>query len=177
MSPQEAWRGVAEAIVRRRAERGWTQMDIASRGPLSLDRVQSLEGAKRTSYRAGTIAALERALEWQYGSVEAILAGKEPRVIDGPYAEYTLTGEQLRELARRLPAETIREIYRESETLVDDSDAGAITVQSKYAESWKEAIWRITELSETERRVAIVSIEAFRHGQENESEKRQDRTG
>lgn len=78
----KAWQRVAEAVTARRARRNWTQIDVATRGPLSLDRVQAIEGAKRPTYRAGTIAALERALEWEYGSVEAILVGGEPTPLE-----------------------------------------------------------------------------------------------
>lgn len=78
----EAWRRVADAVIARRAHRGWTQIDVATKGAFSLDRVQTIEGAKRTRYRAGTIAALERALEWEHGSVEALLSGGEPTPID-----------------------------------------------------------------------------------------------
>lgn len=77
-SEREPWQRVAAAVLARRAARGWTQVDVATNGSLSLDRVQAIEGAKRASYRAGTIAALERGLEWEYGSISAILAGGEP---------------------------------------------------------------------------------------------------
>lgn len=72
------WRRLGELAAGRRAELGLTQIEVAQRGPLSLDRVQSIEGAKRTSYRLGTLVALERALEWASGSVDEILAGGEP---------------------------------------------------------------------------------------------------
>lgn len=73
------WKLLADYAARRRAELGLSQVEAAQRGPLSLDRLQSIEGAKRTSYRLGTLLALERALGWAEGSVERILAGGEPR--------------------------------------------------------------------------------------------------
>ncbi len=72
------WQRLAQYAMRRRAELGLTQLEVAQRGPLSLDRVQSVEGAKRDKYRLGTLLALERALQWEAGSVEAILAGGVP---------------------------------------------------------------------------------------------------
>ncbi|MFI6594895.1 hypothetical protein ACIBHX_01535 [Nonomuraea sp. NPDC050536] len=78
MHSQEDWQRVAKAVVERRNDRGWTQVDIAVTGPLSVDRVQAIEGARSTRYSPRTIANLERALEWQKGSVQAILDGKEP---------------------------------------------------------------------------------------------------
>src|SRR3954466_15674345 len=74
------WQRLAQYAMRRRAELGLTQVEVAQRGPLSLDRVQSLEGAKRDKYRLGTLLALERALEWEADSIEAILAGGVPTV-------------------------------------------------------------------------------------------------
>lgn len=78
MSSQRDWQRLAEYAARRRAELGLTQIEVAQRGPLSLDRVQAIEGAKSTRYRLATLVALERALEWSKGSVERILAGGEP---------------------------------------------------------------------------------------------------
>lgn len=76
------WRRLADLAARRRAELRLTQADVAQRGPLSLDRVQAIEGAKKKSYRLSTLAALERALEWAPGSVDSILVGGEP--LTGP---------------------------------------------------------------------------------------------
>lgn len=80
----DKWQRLADQVVRRRGALGLTQAEVAHRGPLSLDRVQAIEGARSSKYRAGTIAALERALEWAYGSVQAILAGGEPTPLEAP---------------------------------------------------------------------------------------------
>lgn len=74
------WQRLAQYAMRRRAELGLTQLEVAQRGPLSLDRVQSVEGAKRDKYRLGTLLAIERSLQWEAGSVEAVLAGGMPTV-------------------------------------------------------------------------------------------------
>lgn len=78
MDSEEDWKRVANAVRQRRNDRRWTQMDIATRGPLSLDRVQHIEGARSTRYSPRTITNLERALDWERGSVQAILDGGEP---------------------------------------------------------------------------------------------------
>ncbi|WP_344248224.1 MULTISPECIES: helix-turn-helix transcriptional regulator [Actinocorallia] len=72
------WERLAEAVQRRRAELGLSQRALAERGPLSRDRVQKIEGALRDDYSLTVLTALERALGWQTGSVEAVLAGGEP---------------------------------------------------------------------------------------------------
>jgi hypothetical protein len=88
------WARLAEYVVTRRAELGITQIQVAQRGQMSLDRVQSIEAVRRQGgYRANTLAALERALQWEYGSIKAILAGGEPtpfhEVFDGDGATAT----------------------------------------------------------------------------------------
>jgi hypothetical protein len=90
------WKLLAEHAARRRAELGLSQIEVAHRGPLSLDRVQSIEGAKSARYRLGTLLALERALDWAEGSVEAVLAGGDPAPVT-PHVR----GSQLR---RQVPA-------------------------------------------------------------------------
>ncbi len=72
------WKRLAGYAARRRAELGLSQIEVAQRGPLSLDRVQAIEGEKSTKYRLGTLMALERALQWTEGSVDRILEGGEP---------------------------------------------------------------------------------------------------
>jgi hypothetical protein len=81
MDSRKDWQRLAKYAARRRAELSLTQIEVAQRGPLSLDRVQAIEGAKSSRYRLGTLVALERALDWTEGSVERILAGGEPNVV------------------------------------------------------------------------------------------------
>lgn len=45
---------------------------------MSIDRIQAIEGMRTDRYSARTLTKLERALEWESGSVRAILAGGEP---------------------------------------------------------------------------------------------------
>lgn len=78
------WKLLGQTVARRRAELGLSQVEVAHRGPLSLDRVQAIEGAKKSGYRLGTLAALERALEWEAGSIEAVLDGGQPTPIRQP---------------------------------------------------------------------------------------------
>lgn len=79
---EDPWKLLAECVVARRNARGWTQVEVANRGGLSLDRLQAIEGARATGYRPKTMRALERGLEWTAGSVARILAGDEPEEIE-----------------------------------------------------------------------------------------------
>ncbi|MEU4410662.1 hypothetical protein AB0F88_39680 [Streptosporangium sp. NPDC023963] len=84
MNTRDDWIRVGDAVRRRRADKDWTQMYVATQGPLSIDRVQAIEGARSTRYSPRTIANLERALEWEPGSVRAILQGREPTPLGEP---------------------------------------------------------------------------------------------
>lgn len=128
------WKLLAEHAAHRRAELGLSQIEVAQRGPLSLDRVQNIEGAKRTSYRLATLLALERALGWREGSVETILAGGEPqplppvaRISNLRFEAPVPSDEELRE--SDLAPETIEallDMRRHVERLVAKRDEDAI---------------------------------------------------
>ena len=85
---QGPWERLAEAVVARRNARGWTQVEVANRGGLSLDRLQAIEGVRATSYRPKTMEALERGLDWTRGSVARVLAGDEPEEIEKRRDDY-----------------------------------------------------------------------------------------
>lgn len=78
MDNEQGWKRLAEAVRQRRDDRGWTQLDLATRGGPSIDRIQAIEGVRTDGYSPRTLAKLERALEWRQGSVRAILAGGSP---------------------------------------------------------------------------------------------------
>lgn len=103
------WRRLADYVVRRRAQLGLTQSQLAQAGPLSIDRVQSVEGAKRESYRISTLVALERALQWEPGSIDLILAGGSP----------TPVGELAR-IRQETPEQRLDRLYREWKALDPD---------------------------------------------------------
>jgi transcriptional regulator with XRE-family HTH domain len=75
---EHTWRRLATAVRARRDERGWTQLEVAARGGLSIDRIQGIEGTRSDRYSSRTFAKLERALEWESGSCRAILDGGDP---------------------------------------------------------------------------------------------------
>ena len=70
----------------RRAQLELTQEEVAALGPMSDKTVRTVESGRATGLRRHTRAALERALQWQTGSVfEAIEHGLKPQ----PIAEKT----------------------------------------------------------------------------------------
>jgi hypothetical protein len=69
------WRLVAEAVRERRHALGLKQTDVPGVSPASW---RKLEGAKQESYKLFLLRAVERALEWGPGTIEAIASGAPP---------------------------------------------------------------------------------------------------
>lgn len=72
------WQRLAKYVVDRRNAYGWTQEDVRAAGGPSTATMRLIEGALQDSYKPRVIASLERALLWKPGSVDEVLAGKEP---------------------------------------------------------------------------------------------------
>jgi len=73
---------LADAIVARRDELGLTQAGVAVRAGLSVNTLRSMENRARVGRRE-SVRKVEQALGWQEGSVRAILAGGQPKLIRG----------------------------------------------------------------------------------------------
>lgn len=84
--PREAWKRLAEALVRRRAQLGYgyrMRPEFAEQTHLSARTISRLENATRDSYPAATLAQADLAYRWEPGSVERILAGGDPIPLTG----------------------------------------------------------------------------------------------
>jgi hypothetical protein len=68
------WQRVAEVVRERRLALGLKQSEVPG---VSAASWRKLEGAKQTSYKLFLLRAVERALEWPPGSIDAIAAGEE----------------------------------------------------------------------------------------------------
>jgi hypothetical protein len=69
---------VADYVRERRIELDLTQADVHSAGGPSPATQRLIEGALQTTYQAAILARLERALQWERGSIRAIRRGGEP---------------------------------------------------------------------------------------------------
>jgi hypothetical protein len=69
------WGRVAEAVRERRHALGLKQTDVPGVSPASW---RKLEGAKQESYKLFLLRAVERALQWSPGTIDAIAAGEAP---------------------------------------------------------------------------------------------------
>ena len=73
---------LGDQVRDRRNAIGLKQHQAAERAGISLPVWGVVERAERTRYRKSTFRAVERALGWASGSVEAILAGGEPTLLE-----------------------------------------------------------------------------------------------
>lgn len=81
-----SWERLGEEVRLRRRRLKLTQPDAAERGGLSVATIRAVE-----TNRAGRLSrrmrrALERAIEWEPGSIDAVLDGGAPRVLAGTTA-------------------------------------------------------------------------------------------
>lgn len=72
------WAKLGQAVRDRRTKLHMTQEDVAQAGGPSDFTMSKIEQGDPGPYRRSTLAALERALQWKPGAVEAILAGEDP---------------------------------------------------------------------------------------------------
>jgi predicted GIY-YIG superfamily endonuclease len=78
MYEDAAWSVLGAVVRERRIELGMTQTSVARAAKLDVALVRSVERVEKTDYPAAALAALEGALDWHPGSVEAVLRGEVP---------------------------------------------------------------------------------------------------
>ena len=76
-----SWERLGEEVRLRRKQLKLTQPDLAERGGLSVATIRAVE-----TNRAGRLSrrlrrALERAIDWEAGSIDTVLEGGTPRVL------------------------------------------------------------------------------------------------
>jgi transcriptional regulator with XRE-family HTH domain len=72
-----SWETLAEIVRARRAELGLTQEQVAQAGSISVEWLRNIETRRRIPGRLNPRKArgLEEALQWESGSIDAVLAG------------------------------------------------------------------------------------------------------
>ena len=73
-----SWDKLSEEVRKRRRELGLTQPDIQQRGGPGVATLRAIENNQPSRPSLRMRRALEDALEWESGSVDAILAGGSP---------------------------------------------------------------------------------------------------
>lgn len=76
----EAWARLGRALRDARAQRGWTQQDLANHAGVSRRSVQDAEGGKVPKGRMPqSIPRIAATLGWSTGAIDAVLAGEDHR--------------------------------------------------------------------------------------------------
>lgn len=76
-----SWEQLADEVRLRRKQLKLTQPDVAERAGMSVATVRAVETNRSGRLTRRLRRALERALEWQDGSVDAVLDGNAPRAV------------------------------------------------------------------------------------------------
>lgn len=74
-----SWEVLGDAVRHRRKELGLTQADVTARGGPSVETVRAIENNRAGRLGRQSRRALERAIEWDVGSIDAVLEGGTPR--------------------------------------------------------------------------------------------------
>jgi transcriptional regulator with XRE-family HTH domain len=117
----EKWQRLARLVTHRRVRLGHaSQTEFASASGLKIRTLNNIENARRPGYDPSTIALLEQGLQWQPGSVEAILAGGDPTPAPAAAADVPPDVDQLKEARRVLiDALTLTDPRAMREAMVD----------------------------------------------------------
>lgn len=84
MATTDDWRRLARLARDRRGDLRLTQGEVSASGGPSISTLRLIEGALQPSgFRPAILRALERALQWEPGSVRAVLDGGDPTPITG----------------------------------------------------------------------------------------------
>lgn len=81
---------VADAMDAQRAELGIKWSDVAKRADMSVKTLERFRNGKLSAYSRGNIRAIERALGWERGSIDAIRNGGEPTLTGDTPADIDL---------------------------------------------------------------------------------------
>ena len=66
---------LARSVRERRLDLGLTQAELTAKGGPGTVTIRHIEGAEQAHYRPATLRALEKALDWPRGTIDAILTG------------------------------------------------------------------------------------------------------
>lgn len=75
-----SWDRLGDEVRLRRKQLKLTQPELAERGGLSVATIRSIETNRAGRLSTRLRRALERAIEWEAGSIDAVLQGSSPRV-------------------------------------------------------------------------------------------------
>ncbi len=157
-----SWEQLADEARLRRKQLKLTQTDVAERGGLSVATVRAVETNRSGRLSRRLRRSLERALEWQDGSVDAVLEGRSPRVVKpGGVAPPPVSEDTARAAAERFTVAQrlvkMRQAFLEHRDHM--SDAARTAMDDEFTAASRETeealIWMLPWLGDDERAEAI----------------------
>lgn len=156
-----SWERLADEVLRRRKQLKLTQPDVAQRGGLSVATVRAVETNRSGRLSRRLRRALEQALDWQDGSVDAVLEGKSAQVVTAAGAPPPLGADTARAAAERF-AVAQRLVKMRQAFLAhrnDMSEAARTAMEEEFSAASRETeealIWMLPWLGDDERTEAI----------------------
>jgi transcriptional regulator with XRE-family HTH domain len=160
-----SWEQLGEEVWLRRKQLKLTQPEAAERGGLSVATIRAVE-----TNRAGRLSprlrrALERAIDWEAGSIDAVLEGRPPRVrgtnpaargpMAGPANEAAAAAKERFAMAERLIK--MRQAFAEHRDNMPEPARTAMEEEFTAAarEIEDAMVWMLPWLADEERAAAI----------------------
>jgi transcriptional regulator with XRE-family HTH domain len=157
-----SWERLGDEVRLRRKQLKLTQPDVAQRGGLSVATVRAVETNRSGRLSRRLRRALERAIEWQDGSIDAVLDGGAPRAINpAGVATPAVSAETARAAAERFAVAqrlvTMRQAFLEHRDHMSEAARAAMDDEFGAAsrETEEALIWMLPWLGDDERAVAI----------------------
>lgn len=123
------WKNLAQHVISRRVELGYrSTRHLAKVAGITEKTMGRLELGY--SVRSGTLAAVERVLGWAPGSMDALLAGGEPRMAGVPPREFDVTHAPTVDIARQRVLEATHRQLAEIALFIEGVEGPAV------AEDW-----------------------------------------
>lgn len=168
-----SWERLGAEVRLRRKQLKMSQPEMAERGGLSVSTIRNIE-----TNRAGRLSprmrqALERAIDWEPGSIEAVLAGQPATPVRKPAVPIPNTLPDLHSPAvtaerfssARLLLKMRRSIRAHRDQMATDAREALDTEFAAAAREMEEAlIWMLPWLADEERAEAIRILAELREG-------------
>jgi transcriptional regulator with XRE-family HTH domain len=159
-----SWERLGREVARRREQLNLTQVDVAQRGGPSVATLTAVENNRAGRLSKRLRQALEKAIEWEPGSVDAVLSGQAPR----PTATNNVAGRQPAdsreaEMVASQRFAVVQRLLKMRQAFVEHRDempepvraAMQDEVEAASRETVEALIWMLPWLGEAERTEAI----------------------
>jgi transcriptional regulator with XRE-family HTH domain len=154
-----SWESLGQEVRARRTELGLTQTEVADRGGPSVETLRTVENNRAGRLSPRMRRALERALQWESGSIDAVLDGgaatparPQPRAV--PADRFAMARQVL-----SIKAEIARHTYG----MEPRTRTGLVAVVTHSAREAEDAIINVLPwLDDTERGQAIALLVELR---------------